>query len=120
MTGSPPIILVGHADIRELLAELLHDEGYAVLSPDDPAVALALARNGPARLIMIGPDVPDLDGAAFRRTFREHGGTAPIILITDATVGRVNVARYGADGSIARPFDLEMVVETVARLVGRR
>jgi hypothetical protein len=37
----------------------------------------------------------------------------------DAGVGRADVARYGADGYIARPFDLEMVIATVARLAGQ-
>jgi DNA-binding response OmpR family regulator len=120
VTGPSPVILVGHPDIHALLADLLGEEGYEVRSVIDPAAALTLARNGPARLIVIDRDVPNLDGVAFCRAFRQHAGGAPIILITDAGVGRADVARYGADGYIARPFDLEMVVESVARLVGKR
>jgi DNA-binding response OmpR family regulator len=119
-TGSAPIVIVGHPDIRALLADLLGEEGYPTLSVVDPDAALTVARTGPTRLIVLDLDVPSLDGVAFCRTFRQHGGAAPIILITDGDVGHADVARYGADGYIAKPFDLDTVVATVARLVGRR
>jgi two-component system response regulator PfeR len=120
VTGPSPIILVGDPDIRALLADLLGEEGYTIRSVISPDAALALARRGPTGLIVIDLDVPNLDGVAFCRTFRRHAGEAPIILITDAGVSNQDVVRYGADASIARPFDLEMVVATVARLVRKR
>ena len=77
MTGPAPIILVGHPDIRALLADLLSEEGYTVLSVIDPAAALTAARHAPARLIVIDLDVPNLDGVAFCRVFRQHAKPKP-------------------------------------------
>ena len=56
-----------------------------------------------------------LDGAAFCRAYRERGGRASIVVITAAGVDAETVARYGADAYIAKPFEMEAVMDTVAR-----
>jgi DNA-binding response OmpR family regulator len=114
----PAIVLAGAPSIRELLADLLREEGYDVVTAADESAAFALARAGPPGLIVLDLDLRSPDGGAFCRAYREHGGTAPIVLITDAAVGPGTVARYGADAYIAKPFDLDVVLATVARLVG--
>jgi DNA-binding response OmpR family regulator len=111
-----PIILAGHPTVRAVLADLLTDEGYEVVTAVDQATALALAESGPARLIILDLDVPRSDGVAFCRAYREHGGTAPIVLLTDDEIEPEMVARYGADGYLAKPFDLTVVLEMVERL----
>ena len=113
-----PITLAGHPDIRAVLADVLADEGYAVLSADDHAAALALAHRGPSRLVVLDVIGPDPEGEASCRAYREHGGTAPIVLVTDTDIDRAVVAGYGADAYIAKPFDLDDLLAIVRRLAG--
>ena len=113
-----PIIILGHPTICAVLADVLDDEGYAVVTADDRPTAHALARGGPLRLIVVDLDVSHSDGAAFCHAYREHGGTAPIVLLTTAHVGAEQARSYGADGYLVKPFDLDVVIATVARLVG--
>jgi CheY-like chemotaxis protein len=60
-----------------------------------------------------------MDGAAFCRAYRERGGRAPVVLITAASEGAVAdaVEACGADGSIAKPFEIDEVLSTIERLL---
>ena len=117
-----PVVLVvdDDPDVRGILAMLLAREGYEVVTAIDGAAALEHVHDARIKLVVLDLQMPRLDGDAFRRVYRERGGHAPILLITGARVSPDELARLGADAYIGKPFDVDDVLETVARLVKRR
>jgi CheY-like chemotaxis protein len=113
----PAILIVDDdAGMRRILEAMLTREGYEVVQAVDGEAALALARSRLLGLIVIDLSMPRMGGGDFCRAYREHGGTAPIVLLTAANVDQEAAARYGADGYIAKPFRVAQVLETIERL----
>ena len=98
--------------IRDLLAEVLHDEGYAVVTAPDGAAALEAAERTRPDLVLSDVTMPGADGVAVAQRLRERG--IPVVLMSAA--GRCP-ALPGVP-CIAKPFDLGDVVAAVDRALG--
>src|SRR4051812_8262967 len=81
-----PLVLIVEDDrsIRGVLDVLLCDEGYRVLTVADGAAGLDVAERERPPVILLDLGLPLLEGPEFCRIYREHGGEAPVILITAA------------------------------------
>jgi DNA-binding response OmpR family regulator len=121
-TSPPRTILVADddPDVRGILGMVLAHAGYEVVTAIDGANALAQATDARIGLILLDINMPRLQGDAFCRTYREQGGRAPVVVITASGIEAEAVARFGADGYIAKPFEVDAVLETVARHLGDR
>jgi DNA-binding response OmpR family regulator len=119
-TGQAVLVIDDDPDVRGMLGIVLNHAGYEVVTAVDGADGLARAGDQRIGLVLLDIHMPRLEGDAFCRAYREHGGRAPIIVITAAEVDRETVARYGADAYIAKPFDIDVVQETVARFLDGR
>lgn len=114
-----PVVLVvdDDPDIRGILGMLLSREGYEVVTAIDGAAALEHVGDERVALVVLDLQMPRLDGDQFRRVYQERGGHAPILLVTASEVGPNDLARLGVSAYIAKPFDVETMLETVDRLV---
>src|SRR5688500_13586995 len=117
-----PVVLVvdDDPDVRGILAMLLSREGYEVVTAIDGAAALEHVRDDRIALVVLDLQMPRLDGSQFRRVYSEHGGRAPILLVTAAEVGANDIERLGVSDYVAKPFEIEHLLETVQRLIGNR
>jgi CheY-like chemotaxis protein len=121
--GGTPVVLIAddHADIRTILSVVLKDEGYGVIEAVDGQDALDLALARAVDLILLDLNMPRLGGQAFCEAYRGRAGRAPVLLLTAAnfedTVAAV--ATCNAAGHIRKPFDLQDVLDTIERHVGR-
>jgi CheY-like chemotaxis protein len=109
------LIIDDDQEIREMLELTLADEGYDVLSASDGKAALALLDRHRPCLILLDMRMPVMDGWTFARTYAQREGPhAPIVVITAA----VDATRWARDVSaraaVAKPFDLNRLLETVA------
>ena len=107
-------------DVRGILAMLLARDGYEVVTAIDGAAALEHVKDERIALVVLDLQMPRLDGDQFRRVYQERGGHAPILLVTAAEVGPNDLERLGASAYIAKPFDIETLLETVHRLIEGR
>jgi DNA-binding response OmpR family regulator len=117
-TGRACILIAeDERDIRDVLGDLLEDDGHDVALARDGTEALILAHRRRPDLILLDVRMPRLDAEAFCRTYRERGGSAPIVLITAADPDRVAAAvkSCGAADSILKPFDISIVLDTIRR-----
>ena len=114
-------ILVGEDDegIRDVLELLLADEGFGVQLAGDGETALAEALARPPDLILLDVVMPKLDALELCAAYRERGGTAPVVLVTASPPDEITTigAACGAAAHILKPFDIDMVLETVTRLI---
>jgi CheY-like chemotaxis protein len=128
-TGELGPMMLGHAtsvlvvdddqSICEIVAEALSLEGYAVVTAGNGAEALALVRANPPDSIVLDLMMPRLNGREFMEACRNENlcGRAPV-LVMSADPGLAEAAReLGAAACIAKPFDLDVLIEAMAHLV---
>ncbi len=120
MTQRPILVVDDEPTIRELVAEALHEAGYAVDTAADGAQALDRLRREVPRAIILDLMMPVLDGPSFvERARREPSFAAiPIVIISAAYDADALAADLGAQACIKKPFDLDVLVSTIDRLVG--
>lgn len=90
-------------------------EGYSVKVAHSAGTGWDMALAEPPDLIILDVMLPDLDGMALCRAFRQEGERTPILMLTarDAVPDRVAGLNAGADDYLPKPFAFE---ELLARL----
>ena len=113
------LIVEDDGDIRDSLTQILREEGYAVTGVANGQEALDhLHRAGPSDLILLDLMMPVMDGWQFRIRQQEDPDLAAIpvvVLSADGNVRRKAEA-LGAQGALAKPFDLDSLLDAVTRL----
>lgn len=113
-----PILVVDDDDsIRAMLADILEHEGYPVVTARDGMEALAAVERAVPSLILVDVLMPMLDGRDLVTHLRDLGVDVPVVFMS-ASHEIVRQAGVSADAYITKPFELEMLLDTVARLAG--
>jgi CheY-like chemotaxis protein len=111
----PILVVDDDPEILAMLRDFLESEGHVVRTAANGAEALeALDEVAPA-LILLDMRMPVLDGWAFAERFRERELKYPIVVMTAAESARRWAEEIGATGYIAKPFDVNELLETIDR-----
>ena len=103
--------------VREILSLALSAEGYEVESARDGAEGLAELARHPADVVIVDMRMPELDGRDFCRLYAEQtGGSGRVILMTAMPGSAATTDIAGVVEWIAKPFDLNEVLDIVARV----
>jgi DNA-binding response OmpR family regulator len=114
-TSNEILIVDDEAPIAQLLADVLDDEGYAVRMARDGATALIEILKRPPGLVLLDVAMPVMLGSDLLVYLRRHGFEhLPIIIMTAGLSPMVYLAQ-GATEVLPKPFDVDLVVEKVAR-----
>jgi len=116
MTAPKRVLLVeDDADIAEIVALHLRDEGYAVEHVGDGTTGLKLLEREAWDAIVLDLMLPGIDGLEICRRARSMERYTPIIVTSarGSEVHRVLGLEVGADDYLAKPFS---VLELVARV----
>jgi two-component system response regulator MprA len=113
-------VLVADDDpvIREAVAEILEIEGYRVRTAADGVEALRLLRQEPPALLILDMRMPGLNGWEVAAEMRSLAIDIPILVMTAARDARAWAAEVAASAYLAKPFDLQALVDAVERLSG--
>lgn len=108
------LVVDDEADIREVFAEILRDEGYSVKEATDGTSGLELLSKEPFDLILVDKKMPGLDGYDFIHEVRSRRVPAKMILIT----GSVSEPYHPeVDSSLAKPCDVDVLIATVRKVL---
>jgi PAS domain S-box-containing protein len=116
--GAGPVLVVDDDDsLRELIADVLRDEGYRLLSARDGQEALDQIAVEPPALIMLDWMMPRLGGEAFAAELRQRYPSldVPIVVMTAGGVVHERAASIGANGFINKPFEIGVLLDQVSR-----
>jgi DNA-binding response OmpR family regulator len=104
------------ADIRDLVSDVLEATDYTVVAAEDGSEALSIAHSQSFDLFLIDLNMPRVDGETFCRTYRERGGSTPVILLTAASAASAAAAveACGAVAYIPKPFQIDELLDIVA------
>ena len=114
LTGTV-LVVDDEADIRRLVREVLREAGLSVVVAENGAEALQLLADLHPRLILLDKLMPMMDGTEFAAEYTRRPGHAPILALCAARDAAEWAASIGAVGYVAKPFDVEHLVATVAQ-----
>ena len=120
MTGDGPILVVeDDPDLLSLVEMILVDAGYRVATAPEGKAALARCAEELHALVFLDMRMPGMNGWDFAREFRaRHGRAVPIVVVTAAENARARAEEIGAEGWLAKPFDLEDVLRAARHHAG--
>ena len=104
--------------LRTIVREILHEEGYAVVEAADGRGRVEIVARERPDLVLMDVMMPGVDGREAYRQLRAHPEhrDVPVVMMSAA------VQSDGLDpsiaGFVAKPFDLNQLVELVVRLIG--
>ncbi len=125
MTASRVLVVDDEADIRELLRDILSEEGYEVDAAANAAEARAARALHAPDLILLDIWMPDMDGISLLREWSQnHGLDCSVVMMSGhGTVETaVEATRLGAFDFVEKPLSLTKLLRTVERALeaGRR
>jgi DNA-binding NtrC family response regulator len=102
--------------IRELLSEILGDEGHTVMLADSASQARVIREAHPLDLVLLDIWMPDTDGVTLLREWAASGRlTMPVIMMSGhATIDTaVEATRIGALDFLEKPIALQKLLKAV-------
>jgi DNA-binding NtrC family response regulator len=124
MTANNILVVDDEIGIRELLSEILKDEGYNVKVAENAAAARALRREARPDLVLLDIWMPDTDGITLLKEWALSGQlTMPVVMMSGhGTIeSAIEATRIGAIDFLEKPISLPKLVATVGKaLAGGR
>ena len=108
--------------IRELLSEILGDEGHVVTTAEDANHAREIRLSGAPDLVLLDIWMPDTDGVTLLKEWQRDGLlTMPVIMMSGhATIDTaVEATRIGAMNFLEKPISLQKLLKTVQQGLSR-
>ncbi len=108
--------------IRELLSEILGDEGHSVLLADSASQARRIRDDNPLDLVLLDIWMPDTDGVTLLKEWAANGKlTMPVIMMSGhATIDTaVEATRIGALDFLEKPIALQKLLKAVEQGLAR-
>ncbi|HLU00637.1 MAG TPA: response regulator [Burkholderiaceae bacterium] len=108
--------------IRELLSEILYDEGHTVELAENAAQARAARQTFRPDLILLDIWMPDTDGVSLLKEWAAQGVLdMPVIMMSGhATVDTaVEATRIGAADFLEKPITLQKLLKTISTALAR-
>ena len=116
MTTKNVLVVDDEAGIRELLSEILFDEGYDVLLAENAEQARRHVEQHSPDIILLDIWMPDVDGLSLLKEWVDEGQlTAPVIMMSGH--GTIETAleatRIGAADFLEKPIALKKLLSTI-------
>jgi DNA-binding response OmpR family regulator len=115
--GKTVLVIEDDGPIAEMLALLLGGEGYAVEVARTGPEGVAQARTLAPDLITLDLALPGADGTSVLRELRAVAGESPVVVISAHPNQLAAPDRALAAAVISKPFDLDDMLASVARLL---
>lgn len=118
MTNNTILIVDDEIGIRELLSEILRDEGYRVALAENAEQARLWRSHTRPDLVLLDIWMPDTDGITLLKDWASNGMlTMPVIMMSGhGTIDTaVEATRIGAFGYLEKPVPLQKLLSTVSK-----
>src|SRR5688572_8481122 len=116
--SSDILIVDDEVGIRELLSEILQDEGYRVALAENAGQARAYRQRVQPALVLLDIWMPDTDGVTLLREWGASGQlTMPVVMMSGhGTIETaVEATKIGAFDFLEKPIGLAKLLATIAR-----
>lgn len=115
------VVIEDDAAIRELIVEVLREEGYLAVGLLGGANATPLLAEAPPRLILLDRHLGDCDAQQVLAALRMAPFLAsiPVVLMSASATVYQEAAALGTAGALAKPFQLEDLAACVATWIAQ-
>jgi len=116
MASARILIVDDEPDIRDLIGEILADEGHEVVRAADAGAAREARAQNPPDLILLDVWMPGTDGISLLREWREADAlSCPVVMISGhgSVEAAVEATRLGAFDFVEKPLSMAKLVMTV-------
>lgn len=120
MSQSLVMVVDDEPDIRELVREILEDEGYAVVVAEDVKTAREVIQERVPDLVLLDIWMPEQDGVSLLKEWSDQGPLRfPVVMISGhGTVETaVEATRLGAVDFIEKPLSLARLLLSVEKAI---
>jgi len=118
MTQAHILVVDDEPDIRELVREILEDEGYQVaVAENGEAARTSFARNTPD-LVLLDIWMPDVDGITLLKEWSSGGGLdCPVVVMSGhgSVETAIEATRLGAHDFVQKPISLARLLSIVSQ-----
>jgi two-component system copper resistance phosphate regulon response regulator CusR len=118
--GEPPLgsilVVEDEADLVWVIRFNLEMEGYRTFVASNGQAALELLRTDPPDVMLLDLMMPVMDGWTVLEEMRTRGLDRPKIIVISARTAagdRARAARYEVNGFVAKPFDMDELLELI-------
>lgn len=123
MRNSNILIVDDEIGIRDLLSEILQDEGYNVLLAENADEARRIRNQGRPAMVLLDIWMPDCDGITLLKEWAKSGQlNMPVIMMSGhASIDTaVEATKIGAMDFLEKPISLQKLLSTVERALKQR
>jgi DNA-binding NtrC family response regulator len=120
MAAKTILVVDDEMGIRELLSEILYDEGYTVHLAESAAQARNFRKHHTIDLVLLDIWMPEVDGLTLLKEWAAQGAlTMPVIMMSGhGTIETaVEATRIGALDFLEKPIALQKLLDTVASAI---
>jgi two-component system, NtrC family, nitrogen regulation response regulator NtrX len=118
MSANNILVVDDEIGIRELLSEILKDEGFTVRLAENAAAARACRRDARPDLVLLDIWMPDTDGITLLKEWAGSGQlTMPVVMMSGhGTIeSAIEATRIGAFDFLEKPISLPKLIATVGK-----
>jgi CheY-like chemotaxis protein len=110
------LVVDDDADIREVLTEVLAEQGYRALTASNGAEALSILRNGSVPcMVLLDLMMPVMDGYLFLEEFKREPTLASIPVAVITAGRQVEWERLGGTEVVSKPIRLPHLMSIIHR-----
>lgn len=111
----PILVVDDDPSILETVRSILESEGHPVITATNGNEALECLERATPGLMLLDMRMPVLDGWGVAAALRDSSHRVPIVVMTAAENASRWAAEIQAEGFLAKPFDLNQLLDTVER-----
>lgn len=117
MSAARILIVDDEDSIREVLQDILEDEGHQVVTAENAAAARSVFEASRFNLILLDIWMPDVDGISLLKEWQANGNQSPVVMISGhGTVETaVEAIQLGAYDFLEKPLSTAKLLITVNR-----
>lgn len=121
--SSKILVIDDEADVVDIIAMNLRGAGFDVVSSNDGAAGLLMAKSEQPSLLILDLMLPQMSGLEVCKALKKEPATSsiPIIMLTAKTgeVDRIVGLELGADDYVSKPFSPRELILRVQKVIGR-
>jgi DNA-binding response OmpR family regulator len=113
------LVVEDEADLVWVIRFNLEMEGYRTYVATNGQTALEMLRTDPPDIMLLDLMMPVMDGWTVLEEIRRRGLEHPKVIVVSARTAagdRARAARYDVSGYMAKPFDMDELLETIKTL----
>lgn len=120
MNQATILVVEDDQDLQEALCETLSLAGLKTIAANDGRMAIDILKNEQVDMVVSDVQMQRMDGHALLKVIKQQYSKLPVLLMTaHGNVQKaVDAIRLGAVDYLVKPFDAEVLVNTVEKYVG--